>query len=311
MPRRVNTSNLRVVEGTPIDIDATNEGLDLSLSREDLRRSVNRGRMYVWPPTGDNPRSYISVTNALGAIPKKALVYWAAKEVANAAVSKYDLLGGMIEDNPEDAVKWLKGAPWGNRDRAADMGTAIHSVAELDAEGQSGDADEIIASLPPDAQAKARQVRDCLDRLPVRIEHTEAVVYSDDYGYAGTLDFIVSTDDEELLSRLPHEGTAPDGRAYFIADLKTGKGVYPEVALQLAAYRHATHMVDLANVTRVDVPEVHGGFVIHPTEKSWAIIPVACGIDAFRDFLSALTLSRSLPLSEQYIGSAAMRGRAK
>lgn len=67
-----------------------------------------------------------------------------------------------------------------------------------------------------------------LDILPVYIEQQ---VVSKKYGFAGTLD---------LAMFYQNKG--------YVCDFKTGKGLYPEVALQLSAYSHALYEMGL--VTR-------------------------------------------------------------
>ena len=128
------------------------------LLREDVRRKVRQGRLYVWPPQSADPVRYLSVTTAMKSIPKEWLGAWAAKVVAETAVQKLDLLTRLAADDPAEATRWLKGAPWSRRDKAGDDGTALHEVAELDALGQRDEADTRVAPLSGAGQRKADPV---------------------------------------------------------------------------------------------------------------------------------------------------------
>jgi hypothetical protein len=274
-----------------------------SLTRDDLRRHIERGRTYVWPPNDPNAQTYSSVTSALNSLPKEALPRWAAKVVAETAVEKIELLERMTASDPEEAAKWLKGAPWAQRDKAADVGTTIHEIVELDALGDTKGADALLNKLDPAGRNKAIQARDFFSRQVVAIDHVEFVVYDTVHGFAGTGDFIVTLKDDLLLPGV----MKPNPTA--ILDLKTGKGIWPEVALQIAAYRHANSMVDLIDAVMVPMPETDGGLVLHVTEKSWSLIPVDTSEEAFNKFLAALTLSKHLPLDKMMVGTPIMRGR--
>lgn len=67
------------------------------------------------------------VTTLLGGLPKPALTGWAAKTVAHFAVQHKS---SWVNLPATDAVKLLKGAPWSQRDDAADRGSAIHAAIE-------------------------------------------------------------------------------------------------------------------------------------------------------------------------------------
>jgi hypothetical protein len=274
-----------------------------NLTREDVRRKVRQGRLYVWSPYDTTPTQYLSVTSALKSIPKDWLGAWAAKLVAETAVEKRDLLATIADDDPAEAVKWLKGAPWSARDRAADAGTTLHEIAELDALGETAEADIRVASLDHEAQRKARQLRDFFARVPHRLIAVEQIVFSDLHRYAGTIDFVVEFTDPTVTMNLPF----PAGTV--VLDLKTGKGVYPETALQLAAYRGAQTVADLDNISRSEMYPSMGAAVLHVTESSWALHPVDAGAETFELFLSALSMAKVLPLPDALVGPAVMRGR--
>lgn len=272
------------------------------LTRDDLRRHTRAGRRYVWPPGSEN--TFISVTTVLDALPKPALPRWAAKSVAEFAVEKITLLEDMAHNDPQGAVNWLKSQPWAARDKAADAGSAIHAIAEHDALGEPDQAELIMRSLGKEAMGKALAARDFFATLKPEILHTEAVVYHTQYGYAGTLDFIL-----RFPTGIPGWPNAPEGEPLeILTDLKTGSGVYSEVALQLAAYRYADHMVDLATLELVPMVPVDGGAVLHTGVGEWALHPIECGPEVFDKFLTTLDVSKHLPLDRALVGSPVRRG---
>ena len=274
-----------------------------AVTRDDLRRHLSQGRTYVWPPNHPEAERYVSVTTALDAVPKPFLPRWSAKLVAETAVYKRELFNSIADDDEQEAINWLKGAPWSSRDRAANSGTAIHRVVELDAEGRSDEADELLATLHPSARQKATNARHFFSQPGIEVEMVEFVVYNDSLGYAGTGDFIV-----KLPFALPdlEGGLNPT----VILDVKTGNGVYPEVALQLAAYRYSEWVVDLANAERLETPPVDGGVVLWPKENGWELIPVQCGPDVFEQFKAVLALSQHVPLDPGLVGTPMQRGAA-
>jgi len=106
-------------------------------------------------------------------------------------------------------------------------------------------------------------------------------VVSRQYRYMGTLD---------LICELPRLGTT-------LIDVKTSKGVYPETALQLAAYGLAETMfsadyVDAA--TEEPLPIIDSYAVLWLTPDSWELIPFRITDREFRVFLYLLETARWL-----------------
>lgn len=222
------------------------------------------GRTYTWP--GDDPAiEYQSVTTILGAgVPKPALPNWAAKSVAEWAVDNVQQVVDIIETEGKiEAVRILKGKPWSQRDKAADLGSRCHAAAEAYVLGQP------MPEWEDDVKPYMASFCAFLEDHKPTYELTEATVYNRKYGYAGTLDFIARIGDELTLG-----------------DIKTGKGVYGEVALQLAAYRYA-EFIGLPDGTEAPVPEVQGAAVLHLTPRKYELVPVEADEAAFRTFLYA------------------------
>lgn len=176
-----------------------------------------RGRVYVWPPEpgpdGEYELEVPSVTAIVGGgIPKRFLMYWAAKKVAEWAYDHRDAWRDLPKDAAVDLLKRAHSRYTGKR---ADVGTAVHAAAEAHASGK------------PEPELSEEEhgyfegaLRFFKDHDPEILE-VESTVYSRNHGYAGTPDLFLRLQGKVL-----------------VADWKTGKDIYPETALQLAAYAH-------------------------------------------------------------------------
>ena len=80
-------------------------------------------------------------------------------------------------------------------------------------------------------------------------EATELTVFNATAGYAGSLDFIAHI---PLL-----------GEGLTLGDFKTGRGVFPETALQMAAYRHAEFVETAGHKASVPMPKTERSIVVH------------------------------------------------
>jgi hypothetical protein len=186
----------------------------------------------------------MSVTTILSrGIPKPALMHWAAIEVAACAMDNLPALvrarGPQARAEVQD---WLRHAAERKRDTAADLGTTIHGFLEA----------QILGQPTPEYTDVQRPFIDAFGRFlddwqPV-YEATELTVASTVHGYAGTLDFI---------AHIPALGVG-----LLLGDYKTGKAVYPEVGMQLAAYRRADVGWTRPDGVQVTPPETPGGAVV-------------------------------------------------
>lgn len=241
--------------------------------------TTNRGRTYKW---GDE--EFVSVTTILsGGIPKPALKPWGEKLVATTAVEKIDIWKDMT---PAEAIDWLKRAPFRETDRAAVQGSDIHDWCEKFVLGQSLAVQDVEEAKRPYLDG----FLSFLAEWKPRYEMTEATVYNRSIGVAGTLDFLAWLSLDHLTAlHMPAEWLdetverSPDGEVLMLGDIKTGKGVYSEVSLQLAAYRLA-EFVGLPDGTEAPMPRVAGCLVLHLTPKGYELVPVIAGEAEFRYF---------------------------
>lgn len=151
---------------------------------------------------------YVRVTTVLGdVINKPALQQWYGKQVYLAMVQ-----------NPELGEKEALAAPWKVSQDAMDRGSAVHEIVELDKE--SDDIEQVDEKYRGYLKAYRKWKTDSgIDVL----EH-EKTIFSHAEGYTGQIDLIVKTPGDERVT---------------IVDVKTGKGIYPEALMQVAAYQQA------------------------------------------------------------------------
>ncbi len=234
--------------------------------------SRNGSRTYPWPPDDLNPTEAPSVTTVLRSLAKPALVPWAAKVTAEQAVAmtKSGALQALVAQDEAAAVAAVKDAPRNQRDSAGGFGTAVHEALEAWATGST------MPTLDGPGSDAWGHLAALLDAYEVEPLYAEATVYGDTDDpatvYAGTCDLVADV-------------TVPgEGRMRFVLDCKTNRGgVYPEAAYQLAAYRHASHLVtDAGDV--VHMPGVVGGLVLATRPERAEIVPVDTGAEALALF---------------------------
>ncbi|HET6919409.1 MAG TPA: hypothetical protein VFI46_08095 [Jiangellaceae bacterium] len=237
-------------------------------------RRIDRGRNHWY--VGPDGTKLAGVTSILKAgVPAPALIRWASNSVAEYAIDRWDELEGLA---PSERLKRLKGAPWAERDAAAVRGQDVHGLAERLGRGERVDVPE---PLRGHVESCVRFLDDW-DAQPVL---SECTVYSLRWSYAGTLDLIADL---------------ADGQRWLL-DFKTGRGVYGETALQLAAYRYAEHYTNGAE--EHVLPEVDTCGVVHLRSDGYDLLPVEAGPREHRDFLYAAAIARFADRSRDLIGA--------
>ena len=91
----------------------------------------DNSRLYVW-----ENQHVPGVTSIIGSLPKPFLQHWAAKVVAEEAVST-DIPALVSKRGEQGAIQFLKSAPNRDRDNAADMGSNVHDTLEKLALGET------------------------------------------------------------------------------------------------------------------------------------------------------------------------------
>lgn len=222
------------------------------------RYETGRGHSYKL----DHKRVDGVTTIIKGGLPAPALIHWAANSVAQYVVEHFDEVEQAVALRPDTAYYHLKQTPWEDRDAAANRGTEVHRYAEAIVNGTPMDdpPEELVGHIDALAQF-------LIDWQP-QFAHLEVVVGSREYRYMGTADFI---------GYIPSLG-------FVLGDYKTSRsGVYPETALQLAAYRYAEFIV--AADGEVPMPEVDGCVAVHVTGEGYEVIPIVADEETFASFL--------------------------
>ncbi|MCI0582604.1 MAG: hypothetical protein L0227_06860 [Chloroflexi bacterium] len=281
-----------------------------------LARQDDAGdRLYPW---GSPPEGFYSVTTIIAGGVPKYLVPWAAKSVADlvfaelasrapnsrgrsalrhwarvalADVAARQAEGGLTSLNLEKmterelATRYLKGEPERIRDKAATLGIDVHDAAEqrvLDLIARTGQAyadREPAPEWPPELEGHMASFGAFLNDFQPEYLATEATVFNRAQAYAGTLDAIM---------RLQIGGRW----LQVLVDYKSGRDVYPEVALQLAAYSRAEFIGGADGVTEHPVPVIDAGLVLHVTPTRYRPRLVRIDEPMFRAFLHAREVFR-------------------
>lgn len=173
-----------------------------------------------------DPQRLWSVTTMvkLGLGTRDALVNWAVNTASEYAIDNLDVLAPLAARDRAGAIKLVKDSRWASSSKAAARGTDVHKAAEALALGQP-------IEVEPHVQPYVDQYLSFLDRHAPEFLMSEAPVYNPTYGYAGTCDGIMQLDGKRVVFDLKTTAHAPD----------SGKSrpPFPEVALQLVAYRRA------------------------------------------------------------------------
>lgn len=204
---------------------------------------VDRGRGHTYTLDGER---LPGVTTILDALRKKALEAWAGNITAEAAVNRWDELGALPVAARLDT---LKRARYEARDAAALNGTEVHNLAWPLVTGAE-------VEVPPRHLGAVQALARFMDAWHLEPVATERPVFHPRHGWAGTFDV------RGLI-----------GGTTWLLDYKTGRGVYPETALQLAAYAHAAYMLpEEGEPVPWEPPERCGA--VHITADSAVLVPI-------------------------------------
>jgi len=194
------------------------------------------------------------ITTVQGVIDKPALVGWAKRETAKAAVRNFSTVMSMLDakdvsagvPEPEldshPAVGYLKAMPGWERDKAANIGSAIHRLAEAHARNEK--------YTPTDEEAPYVEafIRGFVEKHKPQFhrDYIEYMVYSEEHRYGGTMDVACRIGDDVWL-----------------IDYKTSKGIYAETSLQLAAGHYAQFVGKPDDPKKYKIPPATRFGVVH------------------------------------------------
>lgn len=262
----------------------------------------------------DTDTKFFSVTTILKALSNPALDYWAVSTTAAAAIDSQATWRAMIDDagRPE-TIKWLSNARYRQPKltlSAADLGTCVHKLAEHYAlTGEKPDREfttNLVAShaaptIDIDAEVHIAgqmlsQFDNFLQKFSPEYTAAEMSVFSQEFGYAGQLDAILTIDGVRLLCDYKTRREPLDKRG-------NPQKPYGETALQLSAYRHADTAAvwrarrfekqsrryyllnDSERTLSARVPEVDAGICLLITPQSCTAYPMKCDEEVFNSFL--------------------------
>ena len=240
-------------------------------------RRINRGRGHSYLLDGEQADG---VTTILGdGVPKRALINWAARVTAGYAVDHWDELAQV---GPSERLRSLENARFADRDEAANRGTQVH---ELASRLSTGEQVEVPEPLVGHVDSYLEFVRDWEPKELL----VEAVVGSRKHRYMGTLDVIAAL---------------ADGRTW-VLDFKTNRsGVFPETALQLAAYANAEFYLG-PDGSEIELPSVDAAGSVWVRADGYALHPVDISPETFRVFLYAQQVAHFVKADRgNYVGEA-------
>jgi hypothetical protein len=215
-----------------------------------------------------------------GGLPAPALVYWAARTVAEYVADNGEAVEQLRTMGRNSMVAALKETPWTARDTAGIRGTDVHALAERLVWGEEVETPEHIAGH---VEACAR----FLDLWKPKGLVVEKSVGHRAHWWAGRPD---------LLAELP------DGRVALF-DWKTAKGIYPETAYQLAAYSHAEFWVEDDETTEHPLPKVDFCAAVHIREDGFDVIPVDGSDATYKHFRHIAFVAGAAKNNKELVGA--------
>ncbi len=254
-----------------------------------------QGRYYTHPTTGQR---LVSVTNVLSTgVAKPALVPWAAKVTAEHVMNNLPSIVARSRTDREGVLRDIKAQVKVTRDKAADLGTRIHALADAHVTGRQVAWEDGDEQAEPFVKQYIAWLADFGVDSQTDIIAAELTVASPTEGWAGTLHLIVTLPigwDESKQSAYPLERGQ---RLPWMVDLKTSAtrpavSVYAEYAMQLTALRSAREMW-LPDDTVVPIERgVVGTAVLNLRQSTYELIPVPSGPAELAAWHGALALTK-------------------
>lgn len=237
-----------------------------------LAVSTPHGRFYQSPSSG---KQVPSITNIISTLDKPALKWWAAKQAATYAAENRQMLAGLKTD--QEVIDLVKGAPFRTTGEAAGVGDKVHDWIDGYAKhyietGERGWEPEDLNDTPNSEGGLTirrmwRQFVYLDSHYKIHWLVSEFTIWSDRHDYAGTGDWI-----------------AKIGNSVVYGDTKTGKGVYPEVGLQVAAGAGADYALD-GDGNKYQLPKAERFAVLHVRPTYTKLHPLEQIPECFKAFL--------------------------
>jgi hypothetical protein len=220
----------------------------------------------------DGKKMY-GVTSILGVIAKPMLIQWAANMACDHIEKNFPTFEDLI-NKPSLLAELIKEARTAHRktkEDAGSKGTDVHAEIETYIKNCIEVADGYATIDDGTASSQLALFISWARENNVRFLESEKRVYSESGWYAGTCDLVFEMDGKK-----------------WIGDVKTGKAIYPEYYLQMAAYQNALEEME-------EHTDIHGAMVINL--KKTGGIEIGQNYDYEGNklaFLGALTLFKQL-----------------
>ncbi|MFE0699402.1 hypothetical protein [Streptomyces sp. NPDC058872] len=239
-------------------------------------RTIQRGgsRFYIHPERPEIKAP--GVTSVVSMLPKPFLNFWYARMTAELAVDSLPFVAQMAERDRQGAIDYLKGAARRYTKIRADVGSDAHDLFERMARG------EYVGRVHPDLEPYRVNFAAFLAAVNPELVRAEDVAWSDAHNYAGSFDAVLRVWLDDDGKPTPDRSGTPH---LLMADWKTSKDTYPDVALQMSAYANADRII-APDGTSEPMPEFDGAAVLHITPELWAFKPVRIDAEVFSFFLA-------------------------
>lgn len=222
------------------------------------RQMPDGSRKYCHPLTGETVPSVTTVMDV--AIAKPKLVSWAASQAAKHAVANWSSLSEMP---PLYRTQEISEAHSRTAQEAADKGDLVHELID------SWNKSKPTGEYPKNVTGFVDSFVGFMMSEKPRFIENEVTVWSRTHHYAGTADWIAEINGWICLG-----------------DNKTGRRVYEEVGLQLAALSHADFIIR-SDGEEIPMPAIEKLFVLHLRPRSYKLVPVNHDEANWRAFLAA------------------------
>lgn len=219
-----------------------------------------------------------------GGLPKDALINWAAAATAGYAVDNWDRLAALPLS---ERLSEMNKGRYAVKDKASNKGTEVHTLAQRLIAGER-------VVIPDHLTGYVEACVRFLDEFAFEAEFVECLVYNETHYYSGQLDIIGTV----VLPDMPDYDHIPrdeHGRSRGLFDWKTSKsGIFGDVALQLAPYRHAEFIQTDPKDPDTAEPMVEVDFAagIHIHRQGYEVVPLDTSPEVFRDFLYVKEVAR-------------------
>jgi hypothetical protein len=250
-------------------------------------RRVDRGR-YHWYEDENGVRVPGVTGIQSRAIPKQdILIPWATGLSGDCVIDHWDEIVAMP---PSERRKFVAGASRRSNDAAKVKGTKVHTLGAAVSAGE-----EVV--VPAELVGYVEAYTQFLFDYDAQIFLSEAVVWSKTHGYCGTLDMGV-----RLVVGRNEDGTIVVET--WLIDVKTGSGVYDDVAFQLAPYRNADVWVDYSGLEPVEheMPTFDRCGVLHVREDGYSLHEVEVTEETYRGFLYLQASAAAIKANEGAVG---------